>query len=271
MINVRRSLLAPYHYALAILAAPRYRFPAKRLKVIGITGTKGKSTVAEMLYAIFTANGHKTALASTIHFVIGENSKPNLFKMTMPGRGFIQKFLAEALKSGCTHAIVEITSEAAIQYRHLGLHLDSLVFTNLQREHIESHGSIEKYFQAKLSIGKSLVSSPKRPRIVVANNDDERGAAFLALPVEKRVPFSITDALDVQSGENGVSFLYNGTHFSLSHPGSFSILNALASIKTAEALGVPLDVCSRALKELSRIGGRLEREKAGQEFIGLVG
>ena len=270
MTSIRRFLLAPYHYALAILAAPRYRFPAKRLKVIGITGTKGKSTVAEMLYAIFTANGHKTALASTIHFVIGEDSKPNLFKMTMPGRGFIQKFLAEALKSGCTHAIVEITSEAALQYRHLGLHLDSLVFTNLQREHIESHGGIEKYFRAKLAIGRSLVSSPKRPRYIIANSDDARGAEFLALPVEKSIPFSVTDAFDVRMSEDGVSFLYNGTLFSLSHPGSFSILNALAAIKTAEAFGIPLEVCSKALRELTRISGRVERIQAGQDFLVVV-
>jgi UDP-N-acetylmuramoyl-L-alanyl-D-glutamate--2,6-diaminopimelate ligase len=270
MINIRRSLLAPYHYALAVLAAPRYRFPAKRLTVIGITGTKGKSTVAEMLYAICTANGHKTALASTIRFVIGEDSRPNLFKMTMPGRGFIQKFLAEALKKGCTHAVIEITSEAAIQYRHIGLHLDSLVFTNLQREHLESHGGIEKYFRAKLAIGKSLVTSPKRPRYIIANSDDARGAEFLALSVEKSIPFSITDAFDVRTSEDGASFLYNGTLFTLSHPGSFSILNALAAIKTAEAFGISLEICSRALGELTRISGRVERIQAGQDFLVVV-
>ena len=270
MTNLRRSLLAPYHYALAVLAAPIYRFPARRLTVIGVTGTKGKSTVAEMLHAILTASGRRTALASTIHFVIGEDSKPNLFKMTMPGRGFIQKFLAEALKGGCTHAVIEITSEAAIQYRHLGLHLDSLIFTNLQREHLESHGSIEKYFQAKLSIGKSLAISPKRPRTIVANSDDARGAAFLALNVEKKIPFSVADAFDVRTSEDGVSFLYNGTLFTLSHPGSFSILNALAAIKTAEAFGIPLGVCSKALRELTRISGRIERIQAGQDFIVVV-
>ena len=270
MTNIRRSLLAPYHYAFAVLAVPRYRFPARRLTVIGITGTKGKSTVAEMLYSILTAAGHETALASTIRFVIGKDSKPNLFKMTMPGRGFIQKFLADALKKGCTHAIVEITSEAALQYRHLGLQLDSLIFTNLQREHIESHGGIEEYFRAKLAIGKSLVNSPKRPRYIIANADDARGAKFLELPVEKSVPFSIADATDVQVSEDGVSFLYNGTHFSLSHPGSFSILNALASIKMSEALGVSLDVCSKALKDLSRISGRVDRIQMGQDFLVVV-
>src|SRR3989344_5719064 len=163
MTNLRRSLLAPYHYALAVLAAPIYRFPARRLTVIGVTGTKGKSTVAEMLHAILTASGKRTALASTIRFAVGEDSRPNLYKMTLPGRGFIQAFLYRALRQGATHAVVEITSEGALQYRHLGLELDALVFTNLQKEHIESHGSFERYLEAKLRIGQGLVRSPKRP------------------------------------------------------------------------------------------------------------
>src|SRR3989338_3551506 len=158
-MTLRRQLLAPYHYGWTALSALWYGFPAKRLTVIGVTGTKGKSSVAEMLFTILSAAGHKTALSSTIRFAIGEASRPNLFKMTLPGRGFIQKFLADALKEGCTHAVVEITSEAALQYRHLYLDLDALIFTNLQKEHIESHGSLEKYFRAKFRIGEALVGA----------------------------------------------------------------------------------------------------------------
>ena len=270
MDHLRRTLLTPYHYAWAILAALWYRFPAEKMTVIGVTGTKGKSSVAEMLYAILTAEEHKTALAGTIRFAIGEDSRPNLFKMTLPGRGFIQKFLAEARDKKCTHAIVEITSEAALQYRHLSLNLDALVFTNLQKEHLESHGSMEKYFRAKFSIGKSLVASTKRPRIVTANADDAYGALFLALPVEKQIPFSFSDAKDAQVSEDGVSFLYGGIHFDIPQPGNFSVMNALASLKTAEALGVPLETCAKALKELSHIGGRAERIMMGQDFLAIV-
>lgn len=269
-MHLRRTVLAPYHYAWARLAALWYGFPARRLTVVGVTGTKGKSSVADMLHAILSMAGHPTALASTIRFAIGKESRPNLFKMTLPGRGFIQKFLAEALTKKCTHAIVEITSEAALQYRHLGLELDALVFTNLQKEHIESHGSLENYFRAKLSIGEALVRSSKRPRSVIANADDAYGAKFLALPVEKQVPFSLTDVSDARVSENGVSFSYAGTHFALSLPGEFTILNALAAIKTAEALGVPLATCAKALKELSHISGRVERIEAGQDFIAIV-
>ncbi|MEK7135675.1 MAG: UDP-N-acetylmuramyl-tripeptide synthetase [Patescibacteria group bacterium] len=270
MTHLRRRLLTPYHYAWALFAALWYSFPAKRLTVIGVTGTKGKSSVSEMLYAIFTAAGHKTALAGTIRFVIGAESRPNLFKMTLPGRGFIQKFLAEALMQKCTHAVVEITSEAAVQYRHLGLNLDALVFTNLQKEHLESHGSMENYFRAKFAIGTSLAASSKRPRAIVAAGDDTYGQRFLALRVEKRIPFSLADAADALTDENGVSFSYGGTHFTLQLPGTFNILNALAAIKTAEAFGVPLETCAKALGELSRISGRVEHIDAGQDFIVVV-
>ncbi|MDD2657164.1 MAG: UDP-N-acetylmuramyl-tripeptide synthetase [Candidatus Pacebacteria bacterium] len=270
MRHVRRTLLAPYHYALAVLAAFRYDFPAKKLTVIGVTGTKGKSSVAEMLYAILTAAGHPTALAGTIRFVIGTESRPNLFKMTLPGRGFIQKFLAEALTKRCTHVVVEITSEAALQYRHWGLALDALIFTNLQKEHVESHGSMDNYFNAKFAIARALQRSPKRPRSIIANSDDAYGGKFLSLPVEKRAPFSLTDATGVQTSEQGVSFSYKNIPFTLSLPGTFTILNALAAIKAAESLGVPLTTCAKALRELSHISGRVERIEAGQDFIAVV-
>jgi len=270
MTHLRRTLLAPYHYAWAVLAALWYGFPARELTVIGVTGTKGKSSVAEMLYTILTEAGHRAALAGTIRFAIGTESRPNLFKMTLPGRGFIQKFLAEALAKRCTHAVVEITSEAALQYRHQGLELDALVFTNLQKEHLESHGGMENYFRAKFAIAEALVRSKKRPRIVVANADDARGAAFLSVPVEKRISFSLADALDAHTDENGVSFSYGGEHFALSLPGMFTISNALAAIQTAEALGVPLATCAKALRELSHISGRVERVEAGQDFIAVV-
>lgn len=269
-MHLRRTLLTPYHYAFAASAALRHGFPAKKFTVIGVTGTKGKSSVAEMLHTILTAAGHETALASTIRFATGKDSRPNLFKMTLPGRGFIQKFLAEARGKGCTHAIIEITSEAALQYRHLGLELDALIFTNLQKEHLESHGSMEKYFNAKFRIGQALVHSSKRPRTIVANADDAYGAAFLALDVEKRIPFSFADAGDARVSEDGVSFSYKGVHFSIKQPGNFSLMNALAALKTAEALGVPLETCAEALAGLLRIGGRAERIEAGQNFIAIV-
>jgi UDP-N-acetylmuramoyl-L-alanyl-D-glutamate--2,6-diaminopimelate ligase len=104
---------------------------------------KGKSSVVELIRSMFVEAGFKTASASTIRFTIGSESERNLFKMTMPGRFFLQQFLRRAANAGATHAVVEMTSEGARQFRHKGIALDALVFTNLSPEHIESHGSFE--------------------------------------------------------------------------------------------------------------------------------
>ena len=269
-MHIRRTLLLPYHYLWAFGSACWYGFPARKLIVVGVTGTKGKSSVAEMLYTTLSTAGHKTALAGTIRFVIGSESRPNLYKMTLPGRGFIQALLAEAVKQGCTHAVIEITSEAALQYRHLFLNLNALVFTNLQKEHIESHGSYEKYFKAKFKIGEELACSPKRPRAIVANADDAYGKDFLAIPVEEKIPFSFSELGNPQISEVGSSFTYKGFRFELPLPGRFSVMNALAAIKTTESLGVPLEKTSRALATLHTIPGRAEKIEEGQDFLVVV-
>jgi UDP-N-acetylmuramoyl-L-alanyl-D-glutamate--2,6-diaminopimelate ligase len=265
-----RALVKPYHFLWAWLSAVWYGFPGKKLTVIGVTGTKGKSSVAEMLFTILTAAGNKAALAGTIRFAVGEESEPNLYKMTVPGRGFLQQFLAGAVKQGATHAVLELTSEAALQYRHLFLDQDVLVFTNLQKEHLESHGGMENYFRAKLRIGKALARSPKRPRAIVANADDAYGLRFLELPVESRIPFSYKDAKDAVLKDGSVSFMYGNTRFDIPHPGAMSAMNALAAVKTAEFLCIPPEVSARALGGLVRIPGRAENIDVGQPFLAVV-
>ncbi len=270
MTRLRRRLLAPYHYAWALFSAFWYGFPARRLVVIGVTGTKGKSSVAEMLYAIFTAAGHRTALAGTIRFAVGEESRPNLFKMTLPGRGFIQKFLAEALTKKCTHVVIEITSEATLQYRHLYLNLDGLIVTNIRPEHIESHGSFKKYVEAKRSIVDALVRSPKHSKILVANSDIAETREFLSAPVSRTIGFSANELKNISGDERSMRFEYKETPFSLPLPGVFNAMNALSAIKLGEALGIPLSTASRALAALTPIRGRVEHVDAGQDFLVVV-
>jgi UDP-N-acetylmuramoyl-L-alanyl-D-glutamate--2,6-diaminopimelate ligase len=268
--SMYRALLAPYHSAWSFFSAVRYGFPAKKLVVIGVTGTKGKSSVSEMITAGLEEAGRKVAVSSTIHFKIGDDVRPNLYKMTLPGRGFIQKFLREAVDAGCTHAVIEITSEAAVQYRHLFLSLNALVFTNLEKEHLESHGSMENYFQAKFKIGKALQASEKQPRAIIANADSEYGKRFLALPVEKQIPFSYSNASDVQLTSEGASFVFENTPISLPHPGKFSVMNALATIKTLQFFDIPVATAANTLASLARIPGRAERIEAGQDFLAVV-
>ena len=173
-----------YHYLLAFYGAVRYKHPSREIVVIGVTGTKGKSSTTELLSAILRADGKKVASLSTIQFSIDGEIEKNLFKMTMPGRTFVQKFLRRAVDAGCTHAVVEMTSEGAKQYRHRFIDIDGLIFTNLTPEHIESHGSFEKYKKAKLSIAKAVEASPKKTKFLVSNVDDEHGEDFLNFKVE---------------------------------------------------------------------------------------
>lgn len=267
VVEVLRS---PYHALLSFLSSLYYGFPATKLTLIGVTGTKGKSTVTEMIYNTLTHAGYKTAVASTIRFAVGEDSHPNLFKMTLPGRGFIQKFLREAVDAGCTHAVVEISSESTKQFRHWFLFQNALVFTNLQKEHIEAHGSFEKYARAKLKIGKALIASSKRPRAIIANTDDPRSEPYLELPIEKKYPFSYKDATDIELRDGAVSFTYKHVRFSLHLPGSFSVKNALAVIRVGEFLRIPLETVAHALASIERIPGRTERIDEGQNFTVVV-
>lgn len=265
-----RALVKPYHFFIAFVSALLCGFPARKLTVIAVTGTKGKSSVTQMLFTVLKHAGYDAAVAGTISFEIKDEAKPNLYKMTMPGRGFIQRFLKEALEKGATHAVLEVTSEATLQYRHLFLDLNALVFTNLQKEHIESHGSFEKYAAAKLNIGKALVRSSKRPRAIIANTDNVHSAPYMKLAVEQHLPFSYEEASDVELGQGVASYTYKGVRFSLHLPGSFSIMNALAVTKAAEFLGVPLPTIASALRNLERIPGRTERIEGGQSFITVV-
>jgi len=267
---VLKVVVALYHRIFAWTAMLWYGFPGKRLFVIGVTGTKGKSSTVEMVNAILEEAGYRTAVISTIRFKTDTESRPNVFKMTMPGRGFIQKLLRDAVTKDCTHAVVEITSEGARQYRHAGLFLNALIFTNIAKEHIESHGSFENYKKAKLAIGRSLVSSPKRPRIIVANGDDELGKKFLALPVEQSISSNLSDAKPYTVSEQRVSMTAYGATFDIPFPGTFTILNALSAATLAHALGINTKVIAHALGSIEKIAGRVERIERGQQFLAVV-
>lgn len=263
-------LLKSYHYLWVFGSALFYGFPARKLTVIGVTGTKGKSSVSEMLFAILRHAQYSTAVAGTIRFAVNEESRPNLFKMTMQGRGFLQSFLARAVQKGAQYAIVELTSEGAVQNRHLFLNMDALIFTNLQREHIESHGSMEQYAAAKFRLGQALSRSPKRPRAIIANSNNEYSKPYLALPVETKLSFGIGDVDELSLQDGAVSFRYEGVLFTIPQPGEFSVMNALAAIKTAVWLGIPVETSCEALHLLTRIPGRAEKIDAGQDFLAIV-
>ncbi|KKS43594.1 MAG: UDP-N-acetylmuramoyl-L-alanyl-D-glutamate-2,6-diaminopimelate ligase [candidate division CPR1 bacterium GW2011_GWA2_42_17] len=266
------SALQPvYHFTLALIGAILYRFPSRYyIKVVAITGTKGKSSVAELVNAILEEAGFRTAVLDTIRFKIGENSRPNLYKMTTPGRFFVQKFLRQAVKESCDWAILEMTSEAARQFRHKFISLDAFIFTNLSPEHIESHGSYEKYVQAKLSIGKALEQSSKKDKVLIVNADEKEAARFLALSVPQKFTYSLKAIPDYRVANGGTSFTFAGEKINPKLEGVFNIYNCLAAATFAKSQNISPKVIKSALEKVTIIKGRVEHIDCGQNFTVIV-
>ena len=264
------STLSLYHLSLAFLGAILYGFPARQILTIAVTGTKGKSSTTELINAVLEEAGYKTALINSIRIKIGDTSNPNAIGRSMPGRFYLQRFLSNALKEGCTAAILEMTSEGARQHRHRFIDLDALVFMNLAPEHIESHGSYQAYADAKFSIGRSLANSRKRPRIIVANADDKESNRYLTLPIEHVLPFSLSAATPYEAGEREGFFTFDDMRMMVHLPGEFSLKNALAATTLGSALGISTAEIAQGLQKVTRIPGRAENIDEGQSFLVVV-
>lgn len=250
-----RFLIKIYHYKLAFLGALLYGFPSRKMTVIGITGTKGKSTVVEMASRILEEAGFKTASMSSIRFKIGEKEELNMLKMTMPGRFKIQKFLRQAAKENCKYAVIEVTSEGIEQFRHKFINFKTAVFTNLFPEHIESHGGFENYRKAKLNLFKAV----KNTHII--NADDDNFKYFTDSPAKQKYFFGIKNqatATVLAEETKGSSFKVQNVVFNLNLLGEFNIYNALVAICIGLSEGVSLEVCKRALEKINKVPGRME-------------
>lgn len=265
-----KALQPSYHLAWAALSAAYYRFPSREIFVIGVTGTKGKSSTTELINAVLEEAGFKTAVSGTIRFKIGDKTLPNRYKMTMPGRYVMQKFLREAVQDGCRIAILEMTSEGVLQHRHRFIDLNALVFTNLQPEHIESHGSFEAYAAAKLKLRDALEASPKKEKYTVANIDDPYGAEFLNAPSATALPYSLKDAEPIATTTRGVLMTIGSLSIHSPLIGVFNIYNILAAVTLCSALGVSIETAKRALEKFEKIEGRAERIEHGQPFTVIV-
>src|SRR3989344_2757002 len=270
---IPKPLFQLYHYKLALLGAIVNRFPSRKLFVIGVTGTKGKSSTTEILNAILEEAGYKTALSNTIRFKIGDSSEPNMYKMSMPWRFFMQFFLARAAKAGCTHAIIEITSEGARQFRNKWIDLDALIFTNLSPAHIESHGSYEKKRDMKVAIARALEKSHKPKKYIVVNADDPEAFRFLYIKADKKVTYSLKDAEPYEVSQNGFKFNWRGGEIKSPLTGVFNIYNTLAAATCASEIGINDATIRKTIETFSEIKGRVERvniDGAGQNFDVIV-
>jgi len=237
-----KFVLSFYHFILAFLGALIYGFPSKKLTLIGVTGTNGKTTTTEMIASIFEKAGKKIALLNSIRFKIGEKEEINKLRMTMPGRFFIQRFLKKAVKESCQYAIIEVTSEGIKQHRHRFLDFKVAVFTNLAPEHIEAHGSFEKYREAK---GKFFQATKE---IHVINVEDKNAEYFLKFSAKKKITYGL---------KKGDVNLEN-TKVNLKIPGEFNLYNALAAISVAISQGIDKNFAIKVLEEFKGVPGRME-------------
>ncbi len=246
-----------YHYTWALIGALIFGFPSGGLVVIGVTGTSGKSTTTDLIAKILEEGGNKVASISTIKFKVGEKVWENKYKMTMPGRFVIQKFLNQTRKAGCKYAVLEVTSQGIIQHRHRFIKFDTVVFTNLTPEHIESHGSFENYRNAKLK----LFQACKKTHIM--NVDDGNSKFFWETEAVRKIGFGVKSKADitaqnVRSSPDGTEFYVEGEIFKLNLIGDFNVYNALSAVAVGMSYGIDLRTCKKALQKAKGIPGRME-------------
>lgn len=263
--KIYRFFQPAYHFLIAFLGAVIYRFPSKNIRVIAVTGTKGKTTTVEIINAILEEAGYKTALIGSLQLKVGNDSTLNPFGMSMPGLGYLQKFLRRAVVEKCDWAIMEMTSEGAKQFRHKFIELDAFIFTNLAPEHIESHGSFEKYLEHKKRIAELLSSSPKRRKVGIINADDDHAEDFVPLQATEVIRYSLKDAEPYTTDKNGITMHFKGVTMHSPLKGEYNVSNIIAAATFAQSFGVELPVISRALSKLRSIKGRGEHVKVSDK------
>lgn len=237
-------LLRGYHLGFAILGAVIYRRPSRDIKVIGITGTKGKTTALELVNSIFEAAGEKTALLSSVRVKIADKSKRNLTENSMPGRMYIQRFLRRAVAAGCKYAFVEATSQGAVLYRHAFINWAGAAITNLHPEHIESHGSYEKYRDAKLSF-LSYAGHQGAP-VFLNGEDKEKDYYEEQLKGNKIIIYSTEGLAEIP--EEAKDYL----------PGEFSRQNVALASAIAREFGISEESIKEGIRNFHGVPGRVE-------------
>ncbi|MFA4936851.1 MAG: UDP-N-acetylmuramoyl-L-alanyl-D-glutamate--2,6-diaminopimelate ligase [Patescibacteria group bacterium] len=279
---IPRWLLSCYHLVWAILGNLVYNFPTGKLIVAGVTGTKGKSTVAAMICHSLNKLGLSCGLISTAMIKIGKQEWLNDLKMTMPGRLTLQKYLRQMVQAGHKYAVVETSSEGIAQWRHWGIRYDAAVFTNLTPEHIETHGSFTKYQQSKEKLWQVLnqhvkiIAGHKIIKVSVVNGDDSAAQIFLNYPADEKYIYGLQSnqfsgasqiiAEQVKVEERKISFTVDSILFTLPVGGKFNVYNALASIAYLLSQDFSLKQISESMKDFAGAPGRMEFINAGQSF-----
>ena len=258
-----------YHLFLAVLANIFYGFPSKKIKVIGVTGTNGKTTTIIMISRILEEAGYKVAMASTINFKIGEKEWINKTKFTTLSAWKVQKFIRRAIRANCQYLVLETSSHSLDQNRVWGIDYKVGVITNVTREHLDYHKTMEKYRKVKKKLFKDI-------EVAVVNLDMESPGDFLDCTVKKKYGYSIKnqssklksqgdlsevkliEAAGLVIGSEGSRFELGGMQFSINLPGRFNVENALSAICVGLEEGINFAIIKKALEKIKVIPGRME-------------
>jgi UDP-N-acetylmuramoyl-L-alanyl-D-glutamate--2,6-diaminopimelate ligase len=258
--------------ALALLASAFYRHPSREMRVVGITGTNGKTTTAYLLASVFEAAGVRCGLLGTVAYRIGDRTIDAT--RTTPEAPDVQRLLREMVDQGCGACAMEVSSHALSLARVDGMTFAAGVFTNLTRDHLDFHADMEAYFQAKRRLFEMLPAGA--PALV--NIDDPRGAALAGM-VGRPVTYAINRVADVTPGP--LSFALSGLAFDVRTPrgtvridsklvGRPNVYNILAAVATATALDLPFDAIERGVRSLDGVPGRFQLVSGARDGVTVV-
>ncbi len=272
-----RFVLRSYHFLLAWLGAFLYGFPSRRMVTIGIVGTRGKTTVANLVWSCLSEAGYKTGLTGTANIRVGAEERLNPYHMTMPGRFTLQKILREMADAGCAFAVVETPSEGVEQFRHKGIFYDAAVLTTLYPEYLEVHGwSYDRCLDMHEVIFRELARQPRKilnnatvKKVIVVQNDAKERERFMRHDADVKVTYALRSPADVHpdkiSLERGVEFSVSGAWYRLGLSGEYNIENALAAVALCLAFRIPVEAIHRGLL-LPYVPGRMERIMEAESF-----
>jgi UDP-N-acetylmuramoyl-L-alanyl-D-glutamate--2,6-diaminopimelate ligase len=271
--------------ALSWIAASFYDWPGRKLTMIGVTGTDGKTTTTNLIYQILLAAGIKAGMISTVNAVIGDEVLDTGFHVTTPDAHDVQRYLAQMVAARLTHVVLETTSHGWSQYRVDACEFDIGVITNITHEHMDEHGSYENYRAAKARLFSSLEQTSDKPqgnpRLGVINRDDVKSFDFLNDFIKvRKLNYGLSEsadvrAVDVHYSPSGIHFAAQSRDFSVPISsklvGAFNISNCLAAW-TAAVYGLKIkpEVAARGIVALEGIPGRMERIDLGQNFTAIV-
>lgn len=239
-----RSLKRLYHLLVSILAVLWYGFPAKKLTVVGVTGTDGKTTTTTLIYEICKKAGFKTSMITSVHAVIAGKSYDTGFHVTTPSAFHIQKYLRDAVNHGDTHMILEVTSHALSQYRIFGIHFAVGVLTNVTHEHLDWHKTFDRYLRTKTIL-------LQKSQVVVLNRDDADSFAYIMPRVRNKKVMTYSIRRD--------AMVTPRTHrFTTILPGQFNRYNCLAALAASEALSIQKDIAIETIASFHGVQGRME-------------